>query len=110
MNHELENSGACWLQVISAPDLAPSQATQAAALAPNDMRVFVGKQKASKQATASAAAPADSLTTLQVNRKYGGDSLGWLSLSFSNGFDSSFPPIFVVHKLIHKQLVMSVQL
>lgn len=63
-------------QVISAPDLAPAGGAQAA-LAPNDMRTLVAKHKGNKAAAAVAATPADGLQAIQVNRKYGGDSLGW---------------------------------
>ncbi|BDA47813.1 hypothetical protein COCOBI_11-0700 [Coccomyxa sp. Obi] len=77
MLHRFAAGPASAVEVISAPDLAPSQATHAA-LAPNDTRVLVSKQKAKKHehAVAPATAPADGLATLQVNRKYGGDSLG----------------------------------
>ena len=64
----------CCFQVISAPDLAPAGVAQAA-LAPNDMRTIVAKHKG-KAAAAVAATPADGLQSIQVNRKYGGDSLG----------------------------------
>ncbi len=64
------------LQVISAPETAPANGEQEA-LAPNDMRTLVAKQKGKKNTAAPAAAPAaDGLNTIQVNRKYGGDSLG----------------------------------
>jgi hypothetical protein len=65
----------CCFQVISAPDIVPAGGAQAA-LAPNDMRTLVAKHKGKKAAAAVAAAPADGLQSIQVNRKYGGDSLG----------------------------------
>ncbi|KAK9907718.1 hypothetical protein WJX75_008748 [Coccomyxa subellipsoidea] len=63
------------VEVISAPDIVPAGGAQAA-LAPNDMRTLVAKHKGKKAAAAVAAAPADGLQSIQVNRKYGGDSLG----------------------------------
>lgn len=40
------------------------------------MRTLVAKHKGKKAAAAVAATPADGLQSIQVNRKYGGDSLG----------------------------------